>query len=389
MHHSLAPRLRADVAVRPFDAAEGDCRFVVAVDDRHFIVTAAVAAVLEESREPGTFASLAQRASTRLGVHVSPEQVGQLLREQAPAILFHAAQSQAVRGPVWFQRRIASGATLEPVLKWGARLFSTRIAVALAIAFVLVDLFVVSRTVGTTNRALSAADIGAAFALTAAGIVVHELGHLAACSRYGARHGGIGLGLYWCFPTFYAEVHGAWMLPRLQRAAVDVGGVYFQCAYVFALGLFYLATDAAAVLSAIAWSHLLMLHTLNPVLKFDGYWLLADLTGSPNLHRRIRSIARHAWDTLARGQVRDLLRHPEMALLIGFVTIALAYFAYVLIMLGHNIAVAAAGVFHPLSIPQALANATLLALCIAMAGGVSLLLARSLTLFAREKSDDR
>jgi hypothetical protein len=46
-------------------------------------------------------------------------------------------------------------------------------------------------------------------------------------------------------------------------------------------------------------------------------------------------------------------------------------------------------VFHPLSIPQALANATLLALCIAMAGGVSLLLARSLTLFAREKSDDR
>jgi hypothetical protein len=67
----------------------------------------------------------------------------------------------------------------------------------------------------------------------------------------------------------------------------------------------------------------------------------------------------------------------------------LAYFTYVLVMLGHNIAAAASGVLHPLTVPQALANATLLALCIAMAAGVSLLLARSLTLFARENADAR
>jgi putative peptide zinc metalloprotease protein len=308
MHHSLAPRLRADVAVRPFDAAEGDCRFVVAVDDRHFVVTAAVAAVLEESREAGTFAALAERASTRLGIQVSPEQVGHLLREQAPAILFQAgaaaAQSRAVRGPVWFQRRIVSGATLAPALKWAAHLLTTRVAVALAVAFVLIDLLVASRAMGTPGQALTTPDIGAAFALTAAGVVVHELGHLAACSRHGARHGGIGLGLYWCFPTLYAEVHGAWMLPRLQRAAVDVGGVYFQCVYVFALGLLYLATDAAAVLSAIAWSHLLMLHTLNPVLKFDG---------SPDLVEcyRLANVSRPLFNVLNAGATAKLLESGE------------------------------------------------------------------------------
>jgi putative peptide zinc metalloprotease protein len=389
MHHSLAPRLRADVAVRPFDAAEGDCRFVVAVDDRHFVVTAAVAAVLEESRKPGTFESLARRVSARLGICVSPEQVGQLLREQAPAILFRVGQSRPLRGPLWFRRRIASGAALEPALKWSARLFTTRVAIALTAVFVLVDLLVASRVVGTPGQALATADIGAAFALTAAGIAVHELGHLAACSRFGGRHGGVGLGLYWCFPTLYAEVHGAWMLPRLQRAAVDIAGVYFQCVYVFALGLCYLATDAAAVLSAIAWSHLMMLHTLNPVLKFDGYWLLADLTGSYNLHQRIRSIAGRAWQALARTQAHRMPQRREMALLIGFVTIALVYFTYVLVMLAHNIAAAALGVLHPVSALQALANGTLLALCIVMSGGVALLLARSVTLFAREDSDDR
>jgi putative peptide zinc metalloprotease protein len=138
-----------------------------------------------------------------------------------------------------------------------------------------------------------------------------------------------------------------------------------------------------------AWSHLLMLHTLNPVLKFDGYWLLTDLTGSRNLHQRIRSIARQAWQALAPTGAHRLPPRREMALLIGFVTIAFIYFTYVLVVLGHNLAAAASGVFQPLSVSQAVANAALLALCIVMAGGVSLLLARSLTLFARENSNDR
>ena len=388
MHHSLAPRLRTDVAVRPFDGREGDCRFVVAVDDRHFVVTAAVAAVLEESREPGTFASLAQRASARLGVRVSPEQVGQLLREQVPAILFHAAESQAMRGPVWFRQRILSGSRLEVLLKWAARLFSIRLAIALVAGFVLVDVWVASRAFDAPTTSPVARDIVAAFALTLAGVVVHELGHLAACRRFGARHGGMGVGLYWCFPTLYAEVHGAWLLPRLQRAVVDVGGVYFQSGYVLALGATYLATGADAVLGAIAWSHLLMLHTLNPVLKFDGYWLLADLTGAHNLHRWIRSIAQRAWQAATMESQPIPSRH-EMALLLAFVAIAFVYFAYLLAMLGNSIAAAAAGALHSLSAAQALGSSALLTIWLVMAVGLALLLARSLTVFARESPDDR
>jgi putative peptide zinc metalloprotease protein len=387
MHDSLAPRLRTDVAVRPFDATEGDCRFVVAVDDRHFVVTAAVAAVLEESREPGTFASLAQRASTRLGVNVSPEQVGQLLREQAPAILFHAAASHPVRGPVWFRQRIVSGVRLQPVLQYAARLFTMRVAIALIAALVVIDVCVANRAFAVPSASPAARDIATAFALTVVGVVVHELGHLAACSRFGARHGGMGVGLYWCFPTLYAEVHGAWLLPRLQRAVVDIGGVYLQSGYVLALGVIYLATGTEAVLSAIAWSHVLMLHTLNPVLKFDGYWLLADLTGAHNLHQWIRSIAQRAWQA-ARHRAALPARH-EMVVLLAFITIAFAYFGYVLAMLGHDLAASAAGALHSTSAAQALANFALLLACVVMAVGVSLLLARSLTVLARETPHDR
>jgi len=389
MHHSLAPRLRTDVAVRPFDAAEGDCRFVVAVDDRHFVVTAAVAAVLEESREPGTFASLAQRASVRLGVHVSPEQVGQLLREQAPAVLFHAAESHAVRGPLWFRHRILSSSRLEPLLNWAARLFTARVAIALVVALVLVEALVASRAVGAPIASPAARDIAAAFALTVAGVVIHELGHLAACHRYSGRHGGMGIGLYWCFPTLYAEVHGAWLLPRLQRAVVDIGGVYFQSGYVLALGAIYIATGNEATLGAIAWSHLLMLHTLNPVLKFDGYWLLTDLAGAHNLHRWILSIAQRTWQAATLMQPQYLPVPREMLSLFAFITVAFVYFTYLLVMLGHSLAAAADGAFHSLSTMQTLASSALLVLWLLMAAGLSLLLSRALTAFARETSDDR
>ncbi len=94
----------------------------------------------------------------------------------------------------------------------------------------LIEALVASRAASAaTPESLTGAQIVCAATLTALGIIVHEIGHLTACSRYGAQHGGIGIGIYWCMPVFYAEVNGAWMLPRLQRAVVDVGGLYFQC----------------------------------------------------------------------------------------------------------------------------------------------------------------
>jgi putative peptide zinc metalloprotease protein len=394
----MAPSLRADIVIRPFDAVEGDCRYVVAVDDRHFLVTAAVAAVLEESRRPGTLAALAKRTSARLGLAVSPEQVRTLLREQAPAVLFHPAQEGIERSsPMPFRRLLASAAKLRPVLDVAALLFSVRTASLLAAMFVVVEWLVASRAMTMQHEPMAAAGFVTAIALTMLGIAVHELGHLAACARYGAPHGGIGIGLYWCFPAFYAEVHGAWLLTRQQRAVVDAGGLYFQCGYVLLLGLMYLASGAPLVLTAIAWSHVLMLHTLNPVLKYDGYWLLSDLSGAHNLHKKTRDIARCAWRALVLRQFRRLPERRELMLLGAFAAAAVAYFVYVLLMLGRNVAAVTwrvvaswtAGGGGSLPSLQAVGESALLALLLAMTVGISLVLARSLSAIAHGSHNDR
>jgi putative peptide zinc metalloprotease protein len=393
MNEPITPCLRADVLLRPFGQFEGDDRYIVAVDDRHFVVSPAVAAVLEESRAQSTLAALAARASLRLGMTVSTELASRVLSEAVLAVCFHATETRASSEcPIRLRHALLSASVLKPFLALARPLFSRSSATAFVTLLILVEALVLSRAANASTQSLSGSQIVCAATLTALGIIVHEIGHLAACSRFGARHGGIGIGVYWCMPAFYAEVNGAWMLPRLQRAVVDIGGLYLQCWYVAALGAAYLLTGSPPILEAIAWTHFLMLHTLNPVLKYDGYWLLTDLAGIPNLHASIRDTARRVWTALINGIALPGARH--VVLLAAFALFAAVYFSYVFVVLGQNIGRSlsaslqrwAAHDTTAVGIWQALGESALLALFLVMALSLSLLFARSLYRIGKDSS---
>ena len=393
MNETITPRLRTDVMLKPFDEFEGDDRVIVAVDDRHFVVSAAVAVVLEESRAHTTLNTLALRASARLGFAVTPEMAGDVLSAPVLSDCFHVPEQRAeAQCPVRFRQRLVEAQTLRPLLSLLRWLFSRPAAAALITTLVIVELLVADRAYGTVSQPLSGTQIVCSIALTVFGIIVHELGHLTACARFGATHGGIGVGVYWCMPVFYADVNGAWMLPRLQRAAVDAGGVYFQCAYLVALGAAYLAWNAAPFLEAMVWTHFLMLHTLNPVLKYDGYWLLTDLAGVSNLHEQIRKRAQETWLAICRKPHACMPPVKSLSLLVGFGSIAAAYFAYVFAMLGSDIGIGAGQVVSrwamrentPFGAWHVVGESALLALLVVMAVSVACLLARSITRIARD-----
>ncbi len=393
MNETITPRLRTDVLLRPFEEFDGDNRFIVAVDDRHFVVSAAVAAVLEESRTHTTLSALAARASERLGVTVSTDLASQVLSEQVLSVCFHATEQRAeAECPVRLRQRVLEARVLQPLLALVSPLFTRSAAIALITLLMVVELLVAARASSATPQTLSGAQIMCAAALTMFGVLVHEVGHLTACARFGASHGGIGLGLYWCMPVFYAEVNGAWMLPRLRRAVVDAGGVYFQCGYVLVLGVAYLVFAAPPVLEAMAWSHFLMLHTLNPVLKYDGYWLLTDLAGAPNLHAQIRECAKNAWRSIRRLPEARWPGARSLTLLGAFTGIASAYFSYVLSALGKNIGYSASESAHrwavhdrtPFGLWHAVGESALLVLLLVMAISLSFLLARSINRIGKD-----
>ncbi len=145
-----------------------------------------------------------------------------------------------------------------------------------------------------------------AYGLFIISLLFHELGHAAACARYGAPPSGIGFTLYLIYPAFFSDVSAAWRLKRWQRVVVDVGGAYFQviAGCLFA-GLFLLTGWQPWRLTvwAIVYS---IFFSLNPVLKFDGYWVVADALGVVNLGSQPLRIARHLLARLLRRRPEPL-----------------------------------------------------------------------------------
>lgn len=116
--------------------------------------------------------------------------------------------------------------------------------------------------------------------------LVHELGHAAACRYYGMPHGNIGLGLYLNLPVFYTDVTHVWKLSCRQRCIVNFGGVYFQMILLIPLLALAIINGYGVLDYVILLMNFNFTLTLNPFFKFDGYWMITDLLGIPNLRKK-------------------------------------------------------------------------------------------------------
>lgn len=109
--------------------------------------------------------------------------------------------------------------------------------------------------------------------------VFHEFGHAAALRYGGGRARSIGFGVYFIYPAFYTDCTDSYRLGRWGRLRTDLGGVYFDLIVAFGLMLAYLATRQELLLAAVVLLDLEIVDQFNPVVRFDGYWALADLVG--------------------------------------------------------------------------------------------------------------
>ncbi len=167
------------------------------------------------------------------------------------------------------------------------------VAVVLASAALLLQCFwFVSQAASVDAASRGSWEGGQFFVLECviASFVLHELGHCSACHRLGSSDGEIGFGIYLCFPVLYSDVTYAWTLPRMQRAMIDLSGIYFQLLASAALLARYTFTGYRPELWAAIAITISALPNLDPFLKLDGYWFLSDVLGVPNLWSRLRDV---------------------------------------------------------------------------------------------------
>jgi putative peptide zinc metalloprotease protein len=116
----------------------------------------------------------------------------------------------------------------------------------------------------------------------------HEFGHAAAARRGGATPGAMGTGLYLMWPAFYTDVTDSYRLGRGGRLRTDLGGLYFNAIVAVAIMGVWWSTGFDALLLVVVTQILQMVRQLMPLVRFDGYHILADATGVPDLFQRIK-----------------------------------------------------------------------------------------------------
>lgn len=126
------------------------------------------------------------------------------------------------------------------------------------------------------------------FAVTIASAGFHEFGHAAAARYGGSTPGVMGVGLYLVWPAFYTDVTDSYRLGRAGRVRTDLGGLYFNAIVAVGITALWWWLRYDALLLVVATQILQMLRQLAPMVRFDGYHVLADLTGVPDLYSRIK-----------------------------------------------------------------------------------------------------
>lgn len=127
---------------------------------------------------------------------------------------------------------------------------------------------------------------------------LHEFGHAYACKQQGCRVPTMGVAFLVMWPVLYTDASGGWRLPqRRQRLAIGAAGMLTEL-YLAAWALLAWSflddgpmRSAAFMLASTTWIMTLAVN-LNPLMRFDGYFLFSDVLDVPNLQQRAFDLAR-------------------------------------------------------------------------------------------------
>jgi putative peptide zinc metalloprotease protein len=209
---------------------------------------------------------------------------------------------QALHNYLFFKIPLVSPAVfLEKTLPLMRVLISKSMIAAYAI-ITLLGLYFVSRQWGDLTDGLQRQmNLSGAmlFAITLFGMkIFHELGHAYVATALGCRVRSMGLAVMMMAPMLYTDVTNAWQIQdRKKRMAIDLAGVAVELV-IAGMALFLWAFtppgDGRDVLLVIATAAVAMTLAVNlsPFMRFDGYYVFADLIGVKNLQPRAFALVR-------------------------------------------------------------------------------------------------
>jgi putative peptide zinc metalloprotease protein len=231
---------------------------------------------------------------------------------------------------------------LYPYVRWFFTPAATAAAIVLgsaALTLVIVQFDVFQSRLPSFNSFFSAQNwLALAVTLTATKIL-HEFGHGMSCKHFGGECHEMGVMFLVLTPCLYCNVSDSWMLPnRWHRAAIGAAGMYVEvvlasiCTFIWWFSepgpLNYFCLNVMFVSSVST-----VLFNANPLLRYDGYYILSDILEIPNLRQKANSILHRKLGKWCLGleEPEDPFLPKRHQLLFAFYTVASFLYRWVVL----------------------------------------------------------
>lgn len=152
---------------------------------------------------------------------------------------------------------------------------------------------------------------------------IHEAGHALAVRQFGGQTHEVGLTLVAGLPLFHVEASDSYMFPKKSsRLVVAAAGILIELLACSILILIWLVL-AEGFLRQLLTSLILiasvstLLFNGNPLMRFDGYYILADAIDMPDLRQRARAFAANGIANLLSGTKSANPAPPREAWILG------------------------------------------------------------------------
>ena len=331
------PLLREDLEFDATGVSNSGARMWVIYDplqQRYFQIDNQTKELLSLWREGLTVSGLAQLADQRLGISVDDQELAQLLEfvrnsnlteEDRPGISSDSENKNAAGGPslltqlahnyLFFKVPLLRP---QPLLKATAEYLETFYTwkAAAVVGFVgLTGIYLTSRQwpafVNTFHDVFSFE--GEVYFVLSLILLksAHELGHALTAVRFGCYVTNMRVAFMLMTPLLYPDVTDSWRpSSRRQRLLIGVAGIAVEIAVAcIATFLWVFLPDGPArgiafMVATTGWV-LSIAFNLNPCMKFDGYYLLADLIRIDNLQPRAFALGRCKVRRILFGQISE------------------------------------------------------------------------------------
>jgi len=140
---------------------------------------------------------------------------------------------------------------------------------------------------------------------------IHELGHGLTCKHFGGEVHEVGAMMLVFTPYFFVNVSDCWVMPnRMHRVLISAAGIYVELV-IASFATFAWALVQPGYLQMVLYNVIIIasvstiFFNANPLMRFDGYYILTDLMEVPNLQTKSRALISYQVKKLLFGNIGE------------------------------------------------------------------------------------